>query len=50
MGFCQALCVRGDEPAYAALTLRRISEAWPHRRPMKDIVTPKYIYPTARYK
>ena len=22
MGFCQASCIRGDEPTYAALTLR----------------------------
>ena len=50
MGFYQALCVCGDEPVYAALTLRRISEAWPRCRVMKDIVLPKYIYPTARYK
>ena len=30
--------------------LGRISEAWPHRRVTKDIVPPKYIYPTASYK
>ena len=50
MGFCQVLCVRGDKLAYAALTLLKISEAWPRRRVMKDIVPPKYIYPTLRYK
>ena len=50
MDFCQVLCVYGDKPAYAALTLRKISEAWPRRRVMKDIVPPKYIYPTVRYK
>ena len=50
IGFCQALCLRGDEFAYAALTLLKIREAWPHRRVMKDIVPPKYIYPTVRYK
>ena len=50
MGFCQALCVCGDELAYVALTLRKISEAWPCCRVMKDIVPPKYIYPIVRYK
>ena len=30
--------------------LGRISEAWPRRRVMKEIVPPKYIYPTASYK
>ena len=27
-----------------------ISESWPHCRVMKDIIPPKYIYPTASYK
>ena len=30
--------------------LDRISEAWPCHRVMKEIIPPKYIYPTARYK
>ena len=30
--------------------LGRISEAWPRRRVTKDIVPPKYIYPTTSYK
>ena len=30
--------------------LGRINEAWPHRKVMKDIIHPKYIYPTASYK
>ena len=30
--------------------LGRISEAWLRHRVMKDIVPPKYIYPTTRYK
>ena len=30
--------------------LGRISEAWLCCRVMKDIVSPKYIYPTTRYK
>ena len=30
--------------------LGRISEAWPRRRVTKDIVSPKYIYPTTSYK
>ena len=30
--------------------LGRISEAWPRCWEMKDIVPPKYIYPTVKYK
>ena len=30
--------------------LGRISEAWPHHKVTKDIVPPKYIYPTTSYK
>ena len=30
--------------------LGRISEAWPRRSVTKDIIPPKYIYPTTRYK
>ena len=30
--------------------LGRITETWPCRRVMKDIVPPKYIYPTTSYK
>ena len=47
--------VPDDEGAFhtAVFTNRilgRISEAWLRRRVMKDIVSPKYIYPTTRYK
>ena len=30
--------------------LDRISEAWPHRSVTRDIVPPRYIFPTVRYK
>ena len=45
----------GDEGAFhiAVFTNRvlgKITEGWPHRRVMKDIVPPKYIYPIASYK
>ena len=45
----------GDEGAFHTTVftnriLVRISEAWPCRRVMKNIVPPKYIYPTASYK
>ena len=52
-GECQG--APGDESTFhtAVFTNRisgRISEAWPCRRVTKDIVPPKYIYPTTSYK
>ena len=45
----------GDEGVFhtAVFTNRilgRISEAWPRCRATKDIIPPKYIYPTTSYK
>ena len=52
-GKCQGAPV--DEGAFHTIVftnriLGRITETWPRHRVTKDIVPPKYIYPTTSYK